>query len=94
MEKKDLIGSEIQAVPKPETEIGIDTKGEFADEVVMAASTQQLDLATLENFTNITLGRENIYRLIDQMSQDSTISSILEAACENVCQTNDEGKIV
>ena len=86
--------SKIKAVPNPTPEIGVDTENEFISTVVNAASDNELNLSEIENFSMAAQTREQIYSLVDTMAQDSTIASILETYAEDVCETNDRGKIV
>ena len=86
--------SKIKAVPNPTPEIGVDTDNEFITTIVNAASDNELNLSKFENFSMAAQTREQIYSLVDTMAQDSTIASILETYAEDVCETNDKGRIV
>lgn len=86
--------SKIKAVPNPTPEIGIDADNEFITTIVNAASDNELNLSKFENFSMAAQTREQIYSLVDTMAQDSTIASILETYAEDVCETNDKGRIV
>ena len=52
-ERKALIGTGIESVPKSTPEIGIDTDEHFADTIIDAAETSQLDLGQIESFTTV-----------------------------------------
>lgn len=92
--EKSYAGTKIKAVPKKEPNIGIDTDVNLYHNILNAAEGSALDIAALESFLNVSQSRENIYKLIDSMAQDSSISSILETYAEDATQTNDEGQIV
>ena len=84
----------IKAIAKEKPEIGIDQKNEMVTNITKAAINDTLDISKLEGFLNITNSRENVYRLIDEMGNDSTVASILETYAEDVTEMNDTGRIV
>lgn len=90
-DSKDM---KIKASPKEKPEIGIDQNNTLVSNITNAAINDTLDISKLEGFLNVTNSREDVYRLIDQMGNDSTVSSILETYAEDVTETNDKGKIV
>lgn len=90
-----LVGSQAQpATLDNTTTLDIDTKKTLADNIIEAGLSSQLDIATLENFTNISNSRDQIYQLIDTMAQDSTVSAILKTYAENVCEPADNGHVI
>ena len=90
-----LVGSQAQpATLDNTTTLDIDTKKILADNIIEAGLSSQLDIATLENFTNISNSRDQIYQLIDTMAQDSTVSAILKTYAENVCEPADNGHVI
>lgn len=91
-DKKEII--KIKAVPKPAPEIGIDTDNVLLDNIIQAGESNSIDLSALDSFTNVTQSRENIYQIIDTMSQDSTMSAVLETYAEDTVETNDQGRTV
>lgn len=94
-EKKDsLAGTPIKAVPNEEVNIGIDTKNDFATNIVNAAINETLNLTDLENFLSVSQSREQVYRLIDIMMQDGTVSSIIENYVSDATEKNANGDIV
>lgn len=93
-ETKSLAGTKIQAIPKDEINIGIDVNSNLTKALVSHADQTLIDTSNLENFLNISQSREQIYELIDTMSQDSTISAIIETYVEDICEPNDRGEIV
>lgn len=91
-EKNKLIGAEIQAVPKDSPEIGINTDDSFTELIIDATEASSVDLSKLENFTTVTSSREQIYKTIETMTQDSVLSAVLRTYVEDsVCQ-NDAGQ--
>lgn len=82
-----------KAVPKKPPEIGIDTDNILIDNIIGAVEASSLDMGALESFTTVSQTRENIYTLIDTMSQDSTIAAILATYAEDTVETNDKGQV-
>ena len=91
---KDLLGKSIESVPKEKPEIGIDTTDELAFDILEGSINNDVNLNKLESFTNIAQTRETLYSLIDTMSNDSRIASILETYAEDATESNDNGDIV
>ena len=81
-------------VPAPEPEIGMDKDGKFVSNILNAGTEGKLDLTALDNFSTVSQSREELYKLLDMMSQDSTVSAILETYAEDAVEYNDQGKIV
>lgn len=90
----DLYNKEIKSVPAPERGIGIDTKETIFDNIIQVGQSSQMDLNTLDSFTTISQGRDQIYNLLDTMCQDSTIAAVLETYAEDATEYNDQGQIV
>ena len=76
------------------TTLDIDVKNTLADNIIEAGLTSRLDMAALENFTNISNARDQIYQLIDTMAQDSSVAAILRTYAEDVCEPADNGHVV
>ena len=93
-ENKSYAGTKIQAVPKDNIEIGVDLDNNLTKSLVKMSKQSLVDTSELENFLNISQSREQIYDLIDNMSQDSTIAAIIETYVEDICEPNDRGEIV
>lgn len=93
MEDK-LVGKKIQAVAKEIPNIGIDLDDTFQEDVLEAVDLSQLDSNVIESFSTVAQTREEIYKAIDIMAQDSKVSAILETYTDYVTETNDNGKIV
>ena len=94
MAKEKSNNMKIKATPKKDPNIGIDTKDTFLTDLTDAIKNSVLDMSKLEGFTGVTQSRENIYRIIDTMAQDSIVSSILSTFAEDSTETNTQGKII
>jgi len=90
----NLVGKKVKAVPKEPQEIGIDVDNTFTTDILDAVDNSTIDLATIENFSNVAQTRESIFSLIDTMSQDDRVSAILETYTEDVIETNEAGQVV
>ena len=88
------LGSKINPIPMPETNIGIDTDDAFYDSIVQSGESAQLDITRINAFTQITNNRETLYETLDTMAQDSTVSAVLETYAEDATEANDQGDIV
>lgn len=90
-----LVGSQTQPTTLDNTTtLDIDVKKTLVDNIIEAGLSSQLDIAKLENFTNISNSRDQIYQLIDTMAQDSSVSAILKTYAENVCEPADNGHVI
>lgn len=87
-------GVPTKAVPKPEVNIGIDTKNTLLNNIANVGVSSQLDLSAIQSFTQIGQRRDTIYSLLDSMCQDSMVAAILETYCEDATERNEEGHIV
>ena len=88
------IGKKINPIPKPEPNIGIDTRDEFYDNLVDAGTAQAIDIGAFNSFSQISQSRETLYLVLDTMGEDPTIASMLEIYAEDATETNDQGQIV
>ena len=90
-----LVGSQTQPVTLDNTTtLDIDVKNTLIDNIIEAGLTSKLDIAALENFTSISNARDQIYQLIDTMSQDSSVAAILRTYAEDVCEPADNGHVI
>lgn len=88
------LGKKINPIPKPEVNIGIDTKNVFYDNIIEAGEANAIDIGQLNSFTQLSNNRETLYQVLDTMSEDSTIAAMLEIYTEDATETNDQGQIV
>ena len=90
-----LVGSGIKSVTLDNTtKLDIDTKKVLVDNIIEAGLSSKLDVAAIENFTSISNSRDQIYQLIDTMSQDSSVAAILRTYAEDVCEPADNGHVI
>ena len=90
-----LVGSQTQAVTLDNTTtLDIDTTKSLPDNIIEAGLSSKLDIGALENFTNISNARDQVYQLIDTMAQDSSVAAILRTYTEDVCEPADNGHVI
>lgn len=87
-------GKKINPIPRPERDIGIDTKDSLLNNILDAGTSSQLNIAELNAFTSISQNRDTLYTILDSMAEDSTIAAALETYAEDATERNDQGKIV
>jgi len=90
----DLFGKQIKAIPVPEKNIGIDTDNILYDNIINAVKVGQIDMTSIESFTQMSQSRNLIYDVLDIMAEDTTISSMLEIYAEDATEANESGHIV
>lgn len=86
--------AKIQSIPKPEKNIGIDTKEVFFDNITNAGLASALDISELESFSQVSQSRDQVYSMLDTMSKDSLVSAVLETYAEDATEYGDNGRIV
>lgn len=90
-----LVGSQTKPVTLDNTTtLDIDVKNTLVDNIIEAGLTSKLDIAAIENFTSISNARDQVYQLIDTMSQDSSVAAILRTYAEDVCEPADNGHVI
>ena len=90
-----LVGSQAEPTTLDSTTtLDIDTKKVLPDNIIEAGLSHTIDMAAIENFTNISNARDQIYQLIDTMAQDSSVAAILRTYAEDVCEPADNGHII
>ena len=82
------------AVPRPDRINDIDTHNTLYNNIIDAAENHTLDLTDINSFTSISQSRDEVYNLIDNMSQDPIISVALDIYTSDACEPNEQGKIV
>ena len=97
-ENDNIYQQPIEPIVKPTKQIGIDLENQVFKNII---STQldngihsTFDINALNSFTQVSRNRNEIYRTLDYMSEDSTIAAILETYAEDATETNDQGDIV
>lgn len=90
----DLYGKKIKPQPRADRINDIDVKGEFIQAIADEGVAGTLDISRIENFTTVSKSRDQIYQMLDTMSEDTIISAALETYTEDSTEYNNEGKIV
>ena len=85
------LNKKTKPVIKPDQGIGIDLENGLSTLIAESGLNGQVDLSTLQSFTQISQRRDQLYQLLDQMSNDSTIAAILETYAEDATEYNDNG---
>lgn len=91
---EEIYGLKSNPVPVPEKNIGIETQGQFIDQVVDAGLSSKLDVAKIESFTQVSNNRETVMQLLDTMSEDAFMAAALELYAEDTTEANDAGEII
>ena len=94
IQDSEKVGTKINPVPVPETEIGVDTTNEFFKDIANLGDSASIDISSLNTFTQLSQNRETLYQVLDTMAQDSTVAAILEIYAEDATETNERGEIV
>ena len=94
IQDSEKVGTKINPVPVPETEIGVDTANEFLKDIANLGESASIDISSLNTFTQLSQNRETLYQVLDTMAQDSTVAAILEIYAEDATETNERGEIV
>lgn len=90
----DLYNKNIKTAPRANRIKDIDVKDDFLDSVVDAGLAGTLDISRIENFTTVSKSRDQIYQMLDTMSEDTVISAALETYAEDATEYNNEGRVV
>ena len=94
IQDSEKVGTKINPVTVPETEIGVDTANEFFKDIANLGDSASIDISSLNTFTQLSQNRETLYQVLDTMAQDSTVAAILEIYAEDATETNERGEIV
>lgn len=89
----------IKSVPKPDLNIGIDTKNSLVTNIVNSFSNNEmvqstLDISAINSFSQLSQKRDEFYSALDVMAQDPIIASMYETYSEDATEYNDAGQIV
>lgn len=90
----ELYGKSPTIEPTPEKQIGIDTNDSFYWDIISSAISSTLDMSSLDSFLTTARSRDQVFALIDDMSEDPTIASVLETYAEDATETNENGDIM
>ena len=89
-----LLNKKIEPVSTPSMEIGIDLENTVMSNIADTVETSQLDINALNSFTQVSRSRNEIYDVLDDMGNDSTLAAVLETYAEDATETNDAGDIM
>jgi hypothetical protein len=92
--KNSIAGTKIKPTPVKAPEIGADTTKNLEQNILNAAINGVLDISKLEGFSAVSQTRENTYKILDSMGNDSMVASIIETYAEDTVEPNDNGKIM
>ena len=91
----DIYDRPIEAVPKPDPQIGIDLENNLYKNIIASEGINSyFDVQRLNSFTQVSRSRNEIYQTLDYMAEDSIIAAALETYAEDATETNDNGDIV
>ena len=99
MEEKEVFqdiefSNVIKPKPLPDKINDIDTHNTIYTNIIDAQEKGELDNTAINSFTNISRSRDEVYNLLDMMAEDSIISSALDIYAADICEPNDEGRIL
>ena len=80
----DSLHSTVEAVPIPDKEIGIDLKNTVIDSIIDSVQANKVDISAIESFTQVSQSRDQIYNVLDDMGNDSTLAAVLETYAEEI----------
>ena len=90
----ELVGKQIQSIPKPDPNIGIDTKQTVYSNMVGEGINSVVNTSAFDNFTTAAMSRNQLYKMLDDMCMDTTIAAVLETYAEDATETSETGEIV
>ena len=93
-ENDKLLNKKIEPVSTPNMEIGIDLENTVMSNIADTVETSQLDINALNSFMQVSRSRNEIYDVLDDMGNDSTLAAVLETYAEDATETNDAGDIM
>lgn len=89
-----LYNKKIEPVAPPPPEVGIDLDNNLIYDIIDGTQVNQVDINSIQSFTNVSRSRNELYDTLDYMAQDTTLASVLETYAEDATETNDSGDIV
>lgn len=94
IQDKSAYNKKIKAEPKPEQNIGVDTNKSIIQNIIGEGEVSQIDFSAINNFTQVSRSRDQLYAALDTMASDSIVAALLEIYAEDATEANEEGKIV
>ena len=90
--------SGIRTLPRPDVgdQIPVAKKGDTLSDILNndINVSSVLSIGELDTFRTLSRDREKLYKTFDQMMQDSVVSTVIEIYADEVCQYNEDGKII
>lgn len=90
--------SGIRTLPRPDIgdQIPVAKKGDTLSDILNndINVSSVLSIGELDTFRTLSRDREKLYKTFDQMMQDSVVSTVIEIYADEVCQYNEDGKII
>lgn len=92
----EIYNSKVRAIPKPQKEIGIDLNNTIINTIAESdeLESDKIDISALESFSHVSQSRNQIYDVLDDMGNDSTIAAVLETYAEDSTEPNDKGNVM
>ncbi len=87
----ELYNKKIKSIPNPASTNEINT--DLINDIIKGINSQ-VDISKIESFSQISMRRDQLYGLIDEMSADPIIASMLETYAEDATEYNEQGRIV
>lgn len=72
----------------------IDTKDSLYANIIDSSINGTLDLSAISSFSTVSQSRNEVYNMLDVMSEDPMISTALSIYAADACEPNDKGQIV
>lgn len=86
--------NKVTPTPLERNDVHVDRSHDFYTNIIDAAESGELDINKINAFTGISRSRDQVYDLLDMMAEDPVISSALEIYASDVCEPNEQGRIV
>lgn len=90
----NVIGKNIQPIPKPERKKDIDLNKTLYDNIIQAGFSSQLDITALDSLNQSAENRNQMYNMFDTMCEDGSIGAVVETYAEDATERNDNGNII
>ena len=90
----EIVGKKVETVAPPKPNIGIDTDNGFIWDAIDFGLNGGFNLSHITNFSQSSFRRDQVFKLIDDMSNDPIISAALETYAEDATERNEQGKII
>ena len=90
------VKNKVNYVPNPSRLQDIDVDDEILDDFVIVTNNGEntASLSQLENFSSISLNRNQLYEAIDAMCEDARISAAVDIYTSVACEPNERGEII